>query len=140
SPPVAATRKSPLGPDGANTITLALPQAPPRGVKPLAIVCGDPPAASIRFNFPSAKKAIDLLSGDQKGYAAFSVPRRGCAAEESSLRTQSSDWPSAGLAANASFSPSGDRTGAAASKSKMAFSAAFTLLTTSCCSGGFCLA
>ena len=41
------------------------------------------------FNFPFAKKAMERLSGDQKGHEPFSVPGRGCAETESSRWTQS---------------------------------------------------
>jgi hypothetical protein len=50
--------------------------------KPLAAdtnATGGPPVTSIRFNCPSAKNAIAVLSGDQKGLVPFSVPGNGCA-------------------------------------------------------------
>src|SRR5579859_5972571 len=97
-----------------------LPHAPPRGDDALAIVSGTPPAASMRFSFPSAKKPIDLPSGDQNGKTAFSVPRNGSAAGESSRRIHSTGGPSAGFARKTMFWPSGDKTAAADSKSNVA--------------------
>src|SRR5205085_11933617 len=80
SPPVASTRCSPPLPRPAKTITSSLFQVPPptfRGL--LQSVIGGPPEASIFLSLPSAKKPIDRLSGDQKGYAAPSVPFSDCA-------------------------------------------------------------
>src|SRR5205085_4889786 len=93
-------------------------------VEALAIVSGVPPPASMRFNLPSAKKPSDLLSGDQNGKAAFSVPFNARGVDESRRRTQISDGPSLGFAMNATLLPSGERIAADDSKSNEACSGA----------------
>ena len=50
-------------------------------------VVGEPPATSIRFNFPPATNASDLLSGDQNGRPASAVPGSARATSDSSGRT-----------------------------------------------------
>src|SRR5690242_21780920 len=75
---------------------------------PSQIVCTGPPAASMRFSLSPAKKAIDLLSGDQNGNSASSVPARDSAGpSEPSTRTQIIDLPETG-SVYASMRPSGD--------------------------------
>ncbi len=43
------------------------------------MVCTEPPAAATFSNLPSTEKPINLLSGDQNGNTAPSVPPTGCA-------------------------------------------------------------
>src|SRR5229473_1024288 len=74
-PPEAGTRNiPPFLASGVNRITPSVFQAPPLPDGASQIVCTGPPATSNFFNFPSAKKASDLPSADQNGYAAPSVP------------------------------------------------------------------
>ena len=54
-------------------------QLPPRPNGASQIVIGPPPARRTFFNFPSAKKAIQCPSGDQKGKVAPSLPSTGSA-------------------------------------------------------------
>src|SRR5438874_7237688 len=63
---------------------------------------------SIRFSLRSAKKPRCFESGDQKGNIGFSVPRKTCAAGESSGRIQIAATPSADCATIAIILPSGD--------------------------------
>src|SRR5262245_22133965 len=74
TPPEAGTRW--MGPLklGAKTIVPSLPQLPPRPLGASQIDSGGPPEASILRSFVPMKKAMERLSGDQKGYVAFSVP------------------------------------------------------------------
>src|SRR4051812_10390941 len=51
--------------------------------------CGGPPEILIRLIFPAATKPIDLLSGDQNGSVASSVPGNSRELVESRPRTQS---------------------------------------------------
>src|SRR5947207_15640085 len=95
----------------------SLPQLPPRGVGASAIDSSDPPVASMRRNFPSAKNASDLLSGDQNGKSALSVPLSGCA-KELSGRTQSRGAAAPDFATNAILLPSGDKIAVPPSNSK----------------------
>src|SRR5258708_40338633 len=69
------------------------------------------------FSLDGVTKPIDRLSGDQNGWAAFSVPARDFASSESSARTQSITLPFQ-TAVNASLRPSGET----AKESKDAFS------------------
>src|SRR5438128_3549048 len=66
-PPAADTRKRPPEGVGAKTMTPSRLHVPPRPERISQRLWGGPPEASIFFNFPSAKKAINRLSGDQKG-------------------------------------------------------------------------
>src|SRR6202167_4010285 len=92
-------------------MTPFLPQAPPRPLPVSQISCGGPPSALIFFNLPAAKKAICLLSGDQKGYMASSVPGTDCAVREFSDCTYSKTLLFASRAVNAIRVPSGESTG-----------------------------
>ena len=67
SPPFALMRKS--GPPllGANTMTPADPQVPPRGSDTAASSRGSPPARSMRWSFESAKNATARPSGEKNG-------------------------------------------------------------------------
>src|SRR5215510_1832352 len=56
------------------------------------------------------------LSGDQKGYAAPSVPASGCAANESIGRIQSCTFPAESRTVSASLLPSGEMAGDAATR------------------------
>src|SRR5215471_17855120 len=74
APLVSGTRL--IGADGwAKRITPSRLHVPPRplGAASQRMTAG-PPAASTFFNFPSAKKARNFPSGDQKGKSEFSVP------------------------------------------------------------------
>src|SRR5713101_8798331 len=66
-PPAAETRKRRSPGAGVKTMTPSRFQVPPRPESASQRLWGGPPEASILFNFPSAKKAINRLSGDQKG-------------------------------------------------------------------------
>ena len=74
---------------GLNTMTLSRLQAPPRPWGASHNETGGPPATGIFFSFPPAKKAMNRLSGDQKGKLAESVPGSGCAATAPIGLTQS---------------------------------------------------
>src|SRR6185436_1480562 len=58
-----------------------------------SVTAGEP-ARSTFFSFPSAKKAMKRLSGDQKGHIAWFVPGRGRVVSESRGRSQSRSSPS----------------------------------------------
>jgi hypothetical protein len=64
-------------------------QVPPRAFETRQIVTGAPLATSMRLSCESAKNPIDVLSGDQNGYSAPSVPGSARIADSSSARTQS---------------------------------------------------
>src|SRR5262245_38488435 len=83
---------------------LHVPSLPGR----LHTTCVGPPAAEIFLSFPSAKNAMFLLSGDQNGLLASSVPGSGWAVEEPSGRVQSCVFPST-VAINTILLPSGER-------------------------------
>src|SRR5262249_28884003 len=73
------------------------------------ITNGFPPESSTRFSLRSAKNPICLLSGDQKGTNAPSVPGKGFATDESIGRTHMLKVLLPGLlATNARCLPSGD--------------------------------
>src|SRR6476619_2714496 len=76
------------------------------------IFCAGPPDTSIFISFPCAIKPRNLLSGDQKGRLAPSVPGSGCAASAFICRTQIFVTPDASVALNARYRPSGDTRGA----------------------------
>src|SRR5437867_7137313 len=86
-------------------MTSSLFQVPPRPAASANVVT-NPLPTSIRFSFPSAKKPIERLSGDQNGNAAFSVPTSGRVSADSSERSHKP----AGLesATNTILSPSGE--------------------------------
>src|SRR5438874_2499402 len=83
SPPEADTLKIGDAPVGVNKMMPSAFHDPPRPPAAFANVCGAPPAISARFSFESAKNPTDVLSGDQNGYDAPSVPTSGCAVSES---------------------------------------------------------
>src|SRR6266481_559446 len=56
---------------------------PPRAVVASARLCTGPPVISTLFSFAFEKNPTDLLSGDQNGRTASSVPLRGCGVAES---------------------------------------------------------
>ena len=93
-PPEAGTRRNPSG--APKRMTPSRLQAPP--TEPLPSVgashttSGAPPAMSTRFSFPPAMNAIDLLSGDQNGKLAPSVPGSERAVSESSGRSHNVGW------------------------------------------------
>src|SRR5439155_26732304 len=80
-----------------------------------------------------AKKAMDRLSGDQKGNVAPLVPLSGSAIDESSARIYNNDFPSAPLAASTIFDPSGDNTAPARSNENVAVSGALIDMTNTRC-------
>ena len=88
-PPDAGTRWSGPLSLGEKTITPSGLQLPPCPMGAFASVSGGPPAASIVLSLPPAKNPMDLLSGDQNGNLAFSVPASGCAVREFKGRTHS---------------------------------------------------
>src|SRR5512143_4258014 len=93
---------------GAKRIVPSRFQDPPSPLSASQTVRIAPPAASTRFSFPSAKKPIERLSGDQKGKKALSAPATGCAAAESSSRShKDGDMPTF-PAVKARRLPSGD--------------------------------
>jgi hypothetical protein len=106
-PPADDTRNSPPTTVGANMMVPSLLQVPPAPMGAVANVCVMPPSMLMRFNLPSAKKPIALLSGDQNGLVARSVPFSGWAVAAESERTHNRDTPSS-MAANTSFSPLGE--------------------------------
>ncbi len=77
---------------------LQLPSAP---VGASQIFCAGPPVTSIFFNFPSAMKPRNRLSGDQNGRPVPSVPFSGCAVKAFSARIQIRVLPSVSVALNA---------------------------------------
>ena len=83
------------------------PHAPPTAPEALTNVRDDPPSMSIRLSCPSAKNATDLLSGDQNGKRAPSVPGSTRGDTVLSGRSHKRDWPS-DVAANVSVWPSGE--------------------------------
>ena len=85
-PPLADTCEIPELYDSAATIVPSWFQLPPRPSVESQIVTGEAPPTSIRFNLSCVKKAIERLSGDQKGNTAPSVPGTGCEETESSAR------------------------------------------------------
>ena len=98
---------------GANTMIPSGLQVPPRPWEASAIAVAGPPEMSILISFPEAKKPIDLLSGDENGKIASSVPAKGCAVTESIGRSHSWLFLSSEIAANTTCLPSatagGDR-------------------------------
>ena len=84
-------------------------QLPPRPSDASQILTGAPPPMSRRFNFPSAKKATERLSGDQNGCEAPSVPANICGAVSFSRRSQSIRRLSF-AAPKTTFVPSGEKT------------------------------
>src|SRR6266498_1531250 len=85
---------------------------PPRFIGASQSVWGGPPEASIFLSFPSAKKPMKRLSGDQNGKEGFSVPGSGCTASESKGRIQRRFLPEESRATQTSLVPSGERAAA----------------------------
>src|SRR5579884_1198824 len=82
-------------PTAKQDIPLLTPGSPdPRNRLASQMVAGDPPDASTFLSCPPLKNPMNLLSGDQKGEAAPSVPCKGCAMGESSGRTHKAVLPS----------------------------------------------
>src|ERR1700723_4266798 len=81
---------------------------PPRPANASASIATVPPAMSALLSFPSAKKPIRRLSGDQKGKLAPVVPLSCCAPEAANERTHSVSWPSGPRAMKARRVPSGE--------------------------------
>lgn len=80
---------------------LRLQVPPPRLSNAFASACATPPVASIFFSFASAKKPIQRLSGDQKGFHAPSLPAAARAEPSSSARTHSCLRPAASIVVKA---------------------------------------
>ena len=108
-PPDAETFERPPKGAGAKTMTSLTLQLAPRPSGASQIVCTVPPEAGTFLSFWSAKKPMNLLSGDQKGQVASSVPASGWTPNPSMRRTQICRFPSAPLAAIARVEPSGER-------------------------------
>src|SRR5262249_22117073 len=104
APPKADTRNKPDF-TVPKRIEPSLSQDPPTDWSQIAT--GAPPARSIRCNLPRAEKAMALLSGDQKGNVAPSVPESSRAAVPSSGRTHKPVFPLAD-ATYAAVLPSGE--------------------------------
>src|SRR5262252_8543285 len=97
---------------GAKRITPSRFQVPPRFAGASQIVWGGPPEASIFLSFPSAKKPMKRLSGDQNGKEGFSVPGSGCMRSESSDRIQRRFLPEGSRATKTTLVASGERAAA----------------------------
>src|SRR5687767_12950580 len=109
-PPSAETRVSPLAVPKRIVPPPAGLQAPPE--KSLASVksCDAPPAAATFFKRPAVTYAMEVLSGDQNGWDALSVPEIFLAVTDLTGRTYKDVGPAvSGLATNAMNRPSGDR-------------------------------
>src|SRR5713101_7925891 len=106
-PPETETRRK-LKPSAPKMIWPSLVHAPPQPRFASQITRGVPPARSTRCSLPGEKNAMDLLSGDQNGYAAPSVPGINRATVPSSGLSQSAVTPFA-VATNAVVRPSGDK-------------------------------
>src|ERR1700730_8361702 len=77
------------------------PQEPPRACGASQITRGGPPLRSMVLSFPSAKKASDRLSGDQKVNVTLSVLGRARPSSLSMARPHSMTLPSDAAAENA---------------------------------------
>src|SRR5712692_3919977 len=74
-PPKEDTRNNPvLSESGVNTITPSRFHVPPRPLGASHSTWGCPPDTSTFLSLPSAKKPMNLLSGDQNGKDAPCVP------------------------------------------------------------------
>src|SRR5262245_45268380 len=107
TPPVAGTRHNPAPLRDENRITPLRLHAPPATLLALHSVAGSPPEISTFLSFPGVKKPSHLLSGDQKGQFARSVPGNSFSSPVSSARNQSWILPPV-AALKASHFPSGD--------------------------------
>src|SRR2546425_10815460 len=95
--------------EGANTIVPSRFHVPPQ--RPIGASHRIRTAAlptSTMLSFPSAKKPMRRLSGDQKGNIAPSVPFSCCALEAENVRTHSLLVPSSATATKAMRAPSGE--------------------------------
>src|SRR5262249_15243228 len=88
-PPVAGTRQMGSLARPSNKITPWLDQVPSAPPGCVASSCGGPPAIATFFSCGPAKNPKYLLSGDQNGRNAPSVPSSSRTANESTARTQS---------------------------------------------------
>src|SRR5215472_6142914 len=108
-PPEAGTWKRPQGPSEITIVPFEL-QALPNPYHKSQMLSAGPPAAGILRNLPSAeKKAMNWLSGDQKGKTAPSVPSSGWATSLDKERSQSFGLPSASVSVISTRLPSGDK-------------------------------
>src|SRR4029453_3038469 len=89
------------------TITPSRFHVPPKKTPASHNDCAAPPDAAIRFSLPFAAKAIERLSGHQKGIAAPSLPASTRALADSSGRTHNCALPPV-TAVKASNRPSGE--------------------------------
>src|SRR5207244_10351649 len=106
--PPAAGMRSRFAPGlGLNRMVPSDPQAPPRASLASARLCTAPPLASMIFSLPWAKNPTLLLSGDQNGEFAPSVPAKGWAAVEPRGRTHNCAVNPLRVAAKATLLPSG---------------------------------
>src|SRR6266545_7141423 len=83
-------------------------QEPSAPVVASQIFWAGPPETSTFFNFPSAKKPRNRLSGDQKGRLVPSVPARGCAEKAFNALIQIRALPEESVALKARCFPSGE--------------------------------
>ena len=79
-----------------------------------------PPATGIFFSFSAAKNPTCVLSGDQNGMCAFSVPSSALAVSASSGRTHNRVVPLGSAVVKTSVRPSGEMAESAASKYSVA--------------------
>ena len=110
-PPAAETLKSDPSRPGRRDRSPRAPAAAAR-IRCIAQHLREPPASATFFSLPSAKNAIDRLSGDQNGPDALSVPGSGRAASDVSSRIHKPREPLESTATNASALPSGEITNA----------------------------
>src|SRR5277367_2971579 len=82
APPADETIDRPPRKVGENRIKPFLLQVAPRPLGAEHNTSAEPPNMSTTLKFPSAKKPILWLSGDQKGNIASSVPARSCGVRE----------------------------------------------------------
>src|SRR5947209_19554957 len=99
---------------GEYRITPSAPHAPPRPNGASARICGELLLSSTVFSLFSAKNPRDVLSGDQKGNIAPSVPGIMRASRESMGRTQIAVFPLASVAVTAMVAPAVESAGAPA--------------------------
>src|SRR5438128_4487666 len=74
---------------GVKRIVPSAFHVPPRPLGASQITSTEPPSTAIFFNFPSAKKPMNLPSADQNGNCALVVSGNGTASSESIERIQS---------------------------------------------------
>src|ERR1700751_3890144 len=96
---------------GTKIILPSLLQLPPPAEGASQIVCTGPPVTWTIFNLPSAKKPMDLPSGDQKGSNAPSVPASGSADGEFSGRNHTRVLPCVSVRVSSRVFPSGEISG-----------------------------